>query len=44
MPGFVLRLPGTGPGDAVRILLTRVPVDEDLARYLMSRQVAVARF
>jgi hypothetical protein len=28
----------------VRILLTRVPVDEDLARYLMSRQVAVARF
>lgn len=44
VPGFVLRLPGTGPGDAVRILLTRVPVDENLARYLMSRQVAVARF
>ncbi|MGH7394537.1 MAG: hypothetical protein ACREJF_02900, partial [Candidatus Methylomirabilales bacterium] len=44
VPGFVLRAPGTGPGDAVRILLTRVPVDEDLARYLMSRRVAVARF
>jgi hypothetical protein len=44
IPGFVLRTPGTGPGDAVRILLTRVLVDEDLARYLMTRRVAVARF
>ncbi|HEV8661820.1 MAG TPA: hypothetical protein VGT06_01570 [Candidatus Methylomirabilis sp.] len=44
VPGFVLRLPGGGAGDGVRILLTRVPLDEDLARYLMSRRVAVARF
>ncbi len=44
VPGFVVRMPGTAPGDGLRILLTRVPVDDDLARYLMSRHVALARF
>lgn len=44
VPGFVLRLPGPSVGEALRILLTRVSVDDDLARYLMIRRVAVARF
>jgi hypothetical protein len=44
VPGFVVRLPGSGGEEALRILLTRVFVDEDLARYLMIRRVAVARF